>query len=236
MLSQLTRAPAAAFSPLWTLDSRSIIYSNEDPVYDLNRIPIDASAPSALLLRSPYDKRAHSLSADGRSLIFTENHGRRLLTILPMEGGAPTHVDERSSLQHGAMFSPDGKWLVYEEATRDGQPYVYARRIGAEGGRIQVSPSTATQPRWTRGGREIVYRRGDAMIASSFDLVSGEVGAPAPLFTLPDAGQLDNLTYGYDVTPDGSRFLLVTPLVRTDVQPTHVVLNWFEQLKAKMPP
>ncbi len=235
VLSQLTRAPAAAFNAMWSLDSRSIVYSNEDPVYDLNRVPIDASAPSSALLQSPYDKRALGLSPDGRRLVYTESVAKRLLSILPLDGGASVRVDERSGSQSGATFSPDGQWLSYDDATRDEQPYVYVRRLDGQGGRIQVSASTADQPRWTKGGREIVYRSGDAMVAISFDPATGNVGTPSTLFTMKDAGRLDNFSYGYDVTPDGSRFLVVTPLARADMQPTHVVLHWLYQLDAKVP-
>lgn len=56
------------------------------------------------------------------------------------------------------------------------------------------------------------------------------------LFTLPEAGQLDSRSYGYDAMPDGSRFLLVTPISRPDAQPVHVIVNWFEQLNAKLTP
>ncbi len=235
VLSQLTRAPAAAFNPLWSLDSRSVVYSNENPVYDLNRIPIDGSAASTVLLQTGFDKRAHGVSPDGRRLVYTESVGQHLLSILPLDGGAPVRVDDRSGSQRGATFSPDGQWLAYDEATRDEQPYVYARRLDGQGGRIQVSPTTGDQPRWTRGGRELVYRSGDAMVAIEFDPATGDVGTPKTLFTMKDAGRLDNFSYGYDVTPDGSRFLLVSPLVRADVQPTHVVLNWLDQLNAKLP-
>jgi eukaryotic-like serine/threonine-protein kinase len=236
VLSQLTRAPAAAFNALWSLDSRTIIYTNEDPVYDLNRVPIDASAPGAVFYRSPWDKRATSISPDGHSLVYVESVDRDLLNTVPLEGGTPARVDERSAAQRSAMFSPDGRWLAYDEANLDEQARVYARRLDAAGGRVQVSPGSGSQPRWTRGGGEIVYRRGDAMIASSFDPATGEVGAPTTLFTVPEAGQLDRRSYGYDVTPDGSRFLLVTPISRPDAQPVHVIINWFEQLKAKMTP
>jgi eukaryotic-like serine/threonine-protein kinase len=232
-LTQLTRAPAAAFNALWTLDSRSLIYTFEDPVYELHRIPIDASRPDAVVFTSPYDKRATGISPDGRSIVFTESVDRDLLGIVPLTGGTASRVDDRPASQRAAMFSPDGRWLVYDEANRDEQPQVYIRPVDGRTGRIQVSTSGGNQPRWSRGGREIVYRRGDAMLASAFDPGSGEVGATTPLFSKADAGQLDARSYGYDVTPDGSRFLLVTPIERPEATPTHVILNWFGELQRK---
>ena len=42
----------------------------------------------------------------------------------------------------------------------------------------------------------------------------------------------------YDVTPDGQWFLAVFPEDQTDVEPGFqitIVLNWFEELKARVP-
>jgi hypothetical protein len=41
----------------------------------------------------------------------------------------------------------------------------------------------------------------------------------------------------YDVSPDGQRFLMVKPVESAETAPTqiNVVLNWFEELKQKVP-
>ena len=50
-------------------------------------------------------------------------------------------------------------------------------------------------------------------------------------------GQPDRLgggrTMAYDVSADGSKFLLVVPEQKNGSQPIVVVLNWFEELKAR---
>lgn len=50
----------------------------------------------------------------------------------------------------------------------------------------------------------------------------------------PDAGRI-NRTLGYDVAPDGSRFLMVTPVERPGALPVVVVLNWLDELRARVP-
>jgi hypothetical protein len=42
---------------------------------------------------------------------------------------------------------------------------------------------------------------------------------------------------GYDVTPDGQRFLMVQERERPPITPTQVVLvqNWFEELRRRVP-
>ena len=44
-------------------------------------------------------------------------------------------------------------------------------------------------------------------------------------------------TSNYDVSPDGQRFLMLKPTEQAQAAPTqiNVVLNWFEELKQKVP-
>jgi hypothetical protein len=62
------------------------------------------------------------------------------------------------------------------------------------------------------------------------------VGKPRMLFAGP---YLPTVTIfpNYDVAPDGQRFLMVKPIEQAQAAPTqiNVVLNWFEELKQKVP-
>jgi hypothetical protein len=44
-------------------------------------------------------------------------------------------------------------------------------------------------------------------------------------------------TPNYDVSPDGQRFLMLKPAEASEAAPTqiNVVLNWFEELKRRVP-
>jgi hypothetical protein len=99
-----------------------------------------------------------------------------------------------------------------------------------------VSADGGDQPRFTKGGRELVYRKGSAVYAVPFESASGEAGTPVLLFRVADAGRTSQgRTVGYDVAPDGSRFLLVTPIERLEATPNVVVLNWFDELRRRAP-
>jgi serine/threonine-protein kinase len=111
---------------------------------------------------------------------------------------------------------------------------VYVVATDGSGGRIQVSVDGGEQPRWTKNGREIVFRRGSAMLAVSFDPAAGDVGTPTALFRKVQPKRLGGgRTMAYDVSADGNRFLLVIPEEKSGSQPTVIVLNWFEELKAR---
>jgi hypothetical protein len=89
---------------------------------------------------------------------------------------------------------------------------------------------------WTRDGRELVYHKGDSVMAVSLDRAAGRVGQPQLLFAGPYP---DNPGWtrprSYDVSRDGERFLM-TRLPADRPRPRiAVVLNWFDELRAKVP-
>jgi Tol biopolymer transport system component len=234
-ISQLTRAQGVAFSAAWTPDSRAIIHTVETPAYDLMRTPIDGSRADTVRV-TPFDKMASSISPDGRTMAYLEVVDRDRQMIASIAGGDARAVGEPENHQRNGMFSPDGKWLAFEEVGPSGKAEVFVRPLDERGGRRQVSAGGGSQPRWTKGGREIVYRRGGAVLAVSFRPADGEAGPPVQLFVKPDAGRLgQGRTTGYDVTPDGNEFLLVTPIRRPEATPTVVVLNWLDELRRRVP-
>ena len=234
VLAQLTRSAGVSFNAVWMPDSRSIVHTLETPVYDLVRMPIDGMAPDTIAVTS-YDKQTTSISPDGRTVVYAETHDRDRLMFAPVPRGVARLFEASEMSQRNGALSPDGRWLAFEEVGTDNKPQVYVRLLSG-GGRRQVSADGGSQPRWTRGGREIVFRKGAAVYAASFQPTAGDVGTPALLFRKADVGRLNGgRTVGYDVTPDGSQFLMVMPVEKPGSQPTVVTLNWLEALKTRVP-
>ena len=141
------------------------------------------------------------------------------------------------------MFSPDGDWLAYE-SNESGQFEVYVRPFPGPGGKLQISTQGGIEPVWSRNRRELYYRNGDRMMAvevssrrdSNGAFPSGfSAGSPQLLFE--GHFQFSGLvSSGYDVSPDGQRFLMVQPS-GPDQTPTQiqVVLNWFTELQQRVP-
>jgi Tol biopolymer transport system component len=236
-LTPLSRTDEAAFDAVWAPDSKSVVYSHENPVYDLHSIPIDGSSLDKPVVASKWDKYGMSISPDGKSIAYIENDNSDRILIAPMDGSAaPRPLTVGATSQRGATFSPDGRWIAYEELSH-GRPDVYVTSAEGSGGRRQVSVEGGEQPRWTKRGREIVYRRGDAMLAASVDPSSGRTEKPVELFRKTQPYRLGGgRTYTYDVAPDGNRFLLVIPMQKMGAQPTVVTLNWLDKLKNRSRP
>jgi hypothetical protein len=130
----------------------------------------------------------------------------------------------------GFQFSPDGKWVAYE-SNETGRNEVYVVPYPGPGGKSQVSTDGGTQPRWNHNGRELFFRNGDKMMAVNVE--TGAAFRPGSAYML-----FETVAGDYDVTPDGRSFLMMK---QAAVGPggagseLHVILNWFEELRRKVP-
>ncbi len=231
LLTRITSGEAAEFGALWAADGRRLIYSSERPVFDLFSRAADAGTPESLVLAGSSDKYARSLSPDGKLLAFSLSAATASeIWLLPLDGrgkARPLLQGHHSTLR--PAFSPDGRWLAYD-SDESGRREVYIQSYPDLGRfRRQISTSGGEEPHWTRGGRELVYRHADSMFAASVVLASGETGRPAFLFAGSFLGPL--FGGGYDVEPDGERFLMIKVPPESAPRRIDLVLNWFEELK-----
>ena len=234
-LTRSTSEPNYEFDGLWTLDSKSIIFHRETPQFDLYRAQAGMVTEPEMLMTSPYDKHATSISPDGKSLLYFIRTIDTLSDIwlfrLDSGDGQPESFINTPFDEENAVFSPDGHWVAYN-SDESGRPEVYLQPVSASGRRVQVSSEGGTEPRWTRGGRELVFRNGNAVMAVPADLESGRVGDPSALFDGPYDNDINGSSW--DADPYGSRFLLVrTPGL--SLREIHLQLNWLEELKRLVP-
>jgi Tol biopolymer transport system component len=226
------------FGAEWTPNGRELLYSSEHPTYDLYRRTADASGPPVPLLTGSFDRYTGTVARDGSFLVFVLSvpaGGAELWTV-PLNGDPKParYLANGFNLAHPAI-SPDAHWMAYD-SDESGKVEIYAQSYPDPSlKRLKISPTYGSEPLWTKGGRELVYRNGDSVMAVSVDVANGRVGQPVALFSGPYP---DNPGWtrprSYDVTPDGERFLLIR--VRELASQPHiaVVLNWFDELRATM--
>ena len=233
ILTPISRREATTGSPVWAPDGRELFYQVETPVYDLFRRASDASGPERLLATGPSDKRPDDVASDGRSLVMELDSAGRILATLPLIGpaGHPVPVADMDRGAYQASTSPDGRWIAYM-SQESGQAEIYLRSYpDVRRVRRQVSAGGGFDPRWTRGGRELVFRQADRMMASPVDQASG-AGHAVALFDAAFSVANGN-SRSYDVTRDGARFLMV----RTPAEaPQYVVVvaNWVQNLRVRL--
>jgi len=235
--SRVTSAGNSGF-PLWTRDGRRLVYVSDragrENIYSKT---LDGSAGEERLLASERSTFPFSWAADG-TLAFVLVHPQTLQDIwmLPPAGtGSPRPFLETPFGEGAPAFSPDGRWVAYV-SNESGRNEIYVRPYPGPGEKLTISTEGGSEPIWSRTGRELFYRNGDAMM--SVGISAGpplEVGSPRRLFERPYESTLA-LWPDYDVTPDGQRFLMVRTLEQHESPPQiNVVVNWFSELQQRVP-
>jgi Tol biopolymer transport system component len=146
--------------------------------------------------------------------------------------------------ERGAIFSPDGHWVAYV-SNKSGQDDIYARPYPGPGGEVTISVGGGQEPVWAPSGQELFYRHDSKLLAVKIDQTASSlaVGAPTRVFDDPyrlDTGGTRGGMANYDVSPDGRRFVMVEeprPTTSAGTEPVRlqVIVNWFEELKARAP-
>jgi eukaryotic-like serine/threonine-protein kinase len=143
--------------------------------------------------------------------------------------------------EYQPQISRNGKWMAYT-SEESGQAEVYVRPFpDVDGGRWQVSTSGGDWPIWSRDGRELFYRSGDAFMAVSVKTKPTiRLETPKTMFRGTYAGGSNAFIGNWDVSPDGKRFIMIRPagLIPSaggGPRKINIVLNWFEELKQRVP-
>ena len=130
--------------------------------------------------------------------------------------------------EYDGVFSADGRFMAYE-SFETGQLEVFVQRFPGPGEKWQISTEGGKDPRWNPRGGELFYRKGNQWMTVDIDTEPKfQAGKPRLLF---EAVFMD----GYDVAPDGQRFLMVDPRREAQSTQINVVLNWLDELKRLVP-
>jgi len=221
--------------PVWTPDSERIAFGGSlegSPGWKIFWQKADGSAQAEPLIeKGSAERHPASFTPDGHALVYTSfgEEGERGLWIQPIgEKSAPRRLMSGSA--HYAALSPGGRWLAYASAEAGSFVDIFAEKFPELGRKVQISVGGGTQPVWSRDGRELFYRKGNAFYAVS--IAEGPeltVGSPKLLFE--KAG-----LQGYDAAPDGKSFVAVfRPPEFGVIRELHLVTNWFEELKRLSP-
>ncbi len=239
-------ADADCSHPIWSPDGEHVAYvrharKEQDGVYSCRA---DRSGmPERLLKREAAEARLNPLSwsPDGTQLLIgrtSEGRGEvLLLPIEPDEHGArkPTTLSASPSIDGFARFSPDGKWIAYvsEDSGRE-EVYVCPYSDGGiTGAGIPISTDGGADPIWAADGKTLYYWAEPNRIMAVSITTEPTFNASKPRQTI-DRDQL-RAVESLDVLPDGRFIMIQKGEDEDDIKRVNVVLNWFEELKAKVP-
>ena len=216
-------------APVWAPDGKTLYFdgSGQNAKLGIYRMPADGSSPPTLVREMPSNAHLTSISGDHASLMLNDPTTNTDLWMLSLDGRDMKPFRKSSAIERQGSFSPDGKYIAYT-SDESGRPEVYVEQIGGGPGRWQISTDGGEQPRWSRKGNEIFYRNGTKMMAVAVQLAPFSAAKAVELFDLPyDRG---GAVPGYDVTPDGQRFLMTMPQHPNPTE-IRVVVGWPEELK-----
>jgi serine/threonine-protein kinase len=225
--------------PLWAPDGRTLTYvSDKNSIDNMYRKPLDGAAAEERLLTTDRPNYPFSWSRDG-VLLFVSVSLNTVQDIWTLRTGAERKAApflETPFVEGAPALSPDGRWVAYASA-ESGRTEIHVRPFMGSGEKLTISTEGGNEPVWSRNGKELFYRSGDAMMA--VDVTTSPVlgaGKPRRLFERPY--ELSSALWpDYDVSPDGKRFLVVKVLESSDVPAQiNVVLNWTEELKRLVRP
>ena len=256
-LTPLNLDPAVDLAPVWTQDSRKIIWSSSRGGGNPNLYfqSADGTGPVERLTINDRAQFATAATPDGsRFILFSPSAASGIgslaavdLFTAALDGRRqpPVPLLQSSAQQLAGEISPDGHWLAYQ-SDESGRHEVFVRPFpNVESGRWQVSTEGGTRPAWSRRGDELFYLDGNDRLTAVRFQASGTTFIPGtPTRVLNERYVAGSTTRGYDlrsydVSADGQRFLMLKETVGTSTAaplPTMtVVLNWIEELKSHVP-
>jgi len=124
----------------------------------LSWTPADGAAKPHSLIPSKDVIFPESLTANGKTLLFSEYNSERGYTrwIVTLENkggrlqaGKPQALAQASFASGQLSVSPDGRWLAYD-SNESGTRQVYVRAFPDQAARWQVSTAGGFTPQWSR--------------------------------------------------------------------------------------
>ncbi len=241
-----SRIPLATngITPLWTLDGQRIAFSSRGGIYWR---AADGSSESEQLLASdhvrnlagvainPSGLNPTSWTPDGRLLVFQEDDPASGYDIwVAPRDGDPRSLVSTTGVDIGGKLSPDGKWLAYY-SNESGRNEVYVRPFpNVNEQKWTVSTAGGQTPVWSPDGRELFFMNGTAMMSVDVETRGPGFLAGKPQFLFD--GPFDTTQdLNFDISPDGTHFVMVE--ADPDAKPTRlqIVLNWSAELNRLVP-
>jgi hypothetical protein len=212
-----------AGSPAWSPDGRSVFYDVRPG--GTKRAAADGSERSEDIA----DGRAPVAAYDGSTLFYVtqDKDGLRLwYRPLATRDARPAPFIDQTFYSISAAPSPDGRFVAYAAGTVPGQTDVYLRRFPPTDGVWQVSSNGGTSPRWTTDGRLLFARGPDIFEVTVSTTPDVTISAPQRLFTRTSPAGT-TAPAAFDVTPDGTRFVVFEPVADAGEEHLAAALNWF---------
>jgi serine/threonine-protein kinase len=124
---------------------------------------------------------------------------------------------------------------VAYHSDESGRLEVYVRPFpDVNGGKWLISSAGGRRPVWSRSGKELFYALGTSLMRVPITTRGAELiaGTSEALFS----GPFDLTTNDFSVAPDDTAFVMVESDPNARPTQVRVVINWRQELAARLPP
>jgi Tol biopolymer transport system component len=233
----------------WSSSSDRVFFARTLPPSQARTIAAQAADGTGAVVEVLASKTTTGadVSRDGKFLVYADS-GRDSsktgldLWYVPLDGDTKTPIlfVEAPTAQGDPRLSPDGRYLAYA-SNESGRTEVYVKPFPSGEGKWQVSVNGGVAPRWDRSGGRLFFIEpaadAKAMQADILTTPALNIGTPKALFSVSSTGR--RLANGWDVFPDGKRFVLLAQVQSDQPPPTPaitVVQNWFAEFRDRHQP
>jgi eukaryotic-like serine/threonine-protein kinase len=228
--SRFTFGNADAFTPLWSPDGRTIVYTQDQ---DLFAKPVDGRGEEKMLVKSDGLKIACSMTPDGKTLVYFQRDketGWDIWTVGLTGSAKPVPFLKTPFAEILPNLSPDGRFLAYQ-SDESGRAETYVQTFPEGGGKWQISSAGGLEPHWSADGKSLFFRSpGQKVMSVDVETRNGfSAGVPKLLFG-PNFDTMRPARDRYLPARDAKRFLVVATLGREALSPIVTVLNWPAEL------
>jgi serine/threonine-protein kinase len=261
-LAPLTTDPGDDQYPVWTPDSKRILFSSigGNRPGGIYWQAADGTGQAERVIERSQADAPYSFTPDASQFVFRDTQPQTsddiVVVTMPQRNGGETTPARLAPLIHSpfaennAEISPDGRWIAYQsnESSRDD---IYVRPFpNVDASRTLVSGDGGTRPLWSRDGRELFYVRGTSpdpvqLYRVPVRLAPGfSAGTPQLLFEGAYYAIASPAARGrtYDLMPDGKRFVFIkeSKPQSASIEPAgsgtfEVVLNFLDELRRVAP-
>jgi serine/threonine protein kinase/Tol biopolymer transport system component len=228
---RLTSGALISHGPTWSPDGSRIAFdSDRSNQWNIYEKPVLGTGAEEVLVSSHGDKSPSDWSPDGRTLVFDVDglpgktqheiwlYRREDRKAIPL-------LQPNFDVQVGRLSS-DGKWIAYV-SNETGRSEVYVSPFPKTDRKWRISTSGGTQPVWSKNALELFFvGPGRKLFAVKVNPDPDfHIEKTEPLFDLPVKISASSVA-PYDVSNDGSKFLVNAAVEEPVSEPITVVMNW----------